>query len=67
MSFTFFPVLGTSLLERLMNLELYKTLNPNFITMLKLNFRSHRTILTLPNALFYDNQLEVPLIIGIKA
>lgn len=56
--------LGTSLLERLMNLELYRTLNPNFITMLKLNFRSHRTILTLPNALFYDNQLEA---VSVKA
>ncbi|XP_018580188.1 putative helicase mov-10-B.1 [Anoplophora glabripennis] len=50
--------LGVSLLERLMNLELYRTLNPNFITMLKQNFRSHRTILTLPNKLFYDDQLQ---------
>ncbi|KAJ8952961.1 hypothetical protein NQ318_006578 [Aromia moschata] len=49
--------LEKSLLERLMDRDLYQTGNSNFITMLKLNFRSHSTILKLPNELFYDNQL----------
>lgn len=45
-----------------MNLDLYRILDPNFIMMLKLNFRSHKTILTLPNKLFYDNQLKVSIL-----
>lgn len=51
--------LGISLLERLMNLPPYSTSDPNYITMLKLNFRSHSTILKLPNELFYNGQLQV--------
>jgi superfamily I DNA and/or RNA helicase len=35
-----------------------RTYDPNFITMLKLNFRSHPDILHIPNLLFYDNLLE---------
>ncbi|RZC39005.1 helicase mov-10-B.1 [Asbolus verrucosus] len=56
--------LGISLLERLMNYEVYKpdastkAYDSNFITMLKLNFRSHPNILLIPNQLFYDNNLE---------
>lgn len=51
--------LDKSLLERLMELELYKTNNPNFITMLKQNYRSHELILRLPNKFFYNNELIV--------
>jgi helicase MOV-10 len=56
--------LGRSLLARLMENEVYsldpqtRTYDPNFITMLKLNFRSHPDILHIPNLLFYDNLLE---------
>lgn len=50
--------LNISLLERLMDTEIYKSDNPNFITMLKLNFRAHPVVLQLPNELFYDNQLQ---------
>ncbi|KAG5889286.1 hypothetical protein JTB14_007047 [Gonioctena quinquepunctata] len=50
--------LGISLLERLMDLELYESKDPNYITMLRQNFRSHSTILKLPNQLFYDGQLQ---------
>ncbi|KAF2895534.1 hypothetical protein ILUMI_10639 [Ignelater luminosus] len=49
--------LGISLLERLMNTALYQSKDPNFITMLKLNFHSHPDILKLPNDMFYDGQL----------
>ncbi|KAJ8984692.1 hypothetical protein NQ317_004951 [Molorchus minor] len=49
--------LEKSLLERLMELDLYKSNDSNFITMLKQNYRSHSTILRLPNQLFYNNQL----------
>ncbi|KAJ8920488.1 hypothetical protein NQ315_005357 [Exocentrus adspersus] len=45
-------------LERLMDLELYSSLDPNYITMLKQNFRSHSSLLTLPNRLFYSNMLQ---------
>ncbi|CAG9818274.1 unnamed protein product [Phaedon cochleariae] len=50
--------LGISLLERLMDLDLYKTQDPNYITMLRQNFRSNSTILQLPNKLFYAGQLQ---------
>ncbi|CAH1967597.1 unnamed protein product [Acanthoscelides obtectus] len=50
--------LDFSLLERLMDRELYKSGDDNYITMLKKNFRSHETILRLPNEMFYSNQLE---------
>ncbi|KAK4883503.1 hypothetical protein RN001_006822 [Aquatica leii] len=50
--------LNVSLLERLMKLPLYTQNNSNFITTLKLNFRSHPVVLQLPNELFYDGQLR---------
>ncbi|KAF6019934.1 MOV10 [Bugula neritina] len=57
--------LGVSLLERLMNENLYKRdqttqeFNPNYVTKLLQNFRSHPDILKVPNQLFYDNELQV--------
>lgn len=50
---------GKSLLERLMDLDIYQGGHENYITMLKLNFRSHPLILQIPNKLFYDDQLLV--------
>ncbi|KAF5282831.1 hypothetical protein FQA39_LY17481 [Lamprigera yunnana] len=50
--------LDISLLERLMQLPLYMNDNPNFITTLKLNFRSHDTVLHIPNSLFYNGELQ---------
>jgi len=57
--------LGTSLLERLMNqCDLYKkdegrkVYNPAVLTKLVQNFRSHKTILALPNRNFYDMELQ---------
>ncbi|XP_048511780.1 putative helicase MOV-10 isoform X2 [Athalia rosae] len=56
-------LLGKSLLERLMKQCLpYKKdntgkYNPNYITKLRRNFRSHKSILHVPNKLFYDNEL----------
>ncbi|NXR61185.1 SDE3 helicase, partial [Rhadina sibilatrix] len=56
--------LGTSLLERLMlDNPLYKKssggYDPQFITKLLWNYRSHEAILKIPNELFYDNELKV--------
>ncbi|NXN00001.1 SDE3 helicase, partial [Sylvia borin] len=56
--------LGTSLLERLMlHNPLYKKssggYDPQFITKLLWNYRSHEAILRIPNELFYDNELKV--------
>ncbi|NWT59640.1 SDE3 helicase, partial [Erythrocercus mccallii] len=56
--------LGTSLLERLMlHNPLYKKssggYDPQFITKLLCNYRSHEAILRIPNELFYDNELKV--------
>ncbi|NWR09369.1 SDE3 helicase, partial [Paradoxornis webbianus] len=56
--------LGTSLLERLMlHNPLYKKssggYDPQFITKLLWNYRSHEAILRVPNELFYDNELKV--------
>ncbi|NXC08563.1 SDE3 helicase, partial [Orthonyx spaldingii] len=56
--------LGTSLLERLMlHNPLYKKssggYDPQFITKLLWNYRSHKAILKIPNELFYDNELKV--------
>ncbi|NXE92816.1 SDE3 helicase, partial [Menura novaehollandiae] len=56
--------LGTSLLERLMlHNPLYKKssggYNPQFITKLLWNYRSHKAILRIPNELFYDSELKV--------
>ncbi|KAM3962461.1 putative helicase mov-10-B.1 [Aphomia sociella] len=51
--------LGTSLMERLKQTydNIYEN-NPNFITMLKKNFRSDPDILKIPNNLFYDDYLQ---------
>ncbi|NWI78978.1 SDE3 helicase, partial [Dryoscopus gambensis] len=56
--------LGTSLLERLMlHNPLYTRssggYDPQFITKLLWNYRSHEAILRIPNELFYDNELKV--------
>ncbi|NWH79231.1 M10L1 helicase, partial [Piaya cayana] len=55
--------LGTSLLERLMlHNPLYKRssdgYDPQFVTKLLWNYRSHEAILRVPNELFYDNELK---------
>ncbi|KAM5180413.1 helicase MOV-10 [Mantella aurantiaca] len=55
--------LGMSLLERLMTQNpLYGkasgAYNSEFVTKLLLNYRSHPDILTIPNELFYDNELQ---------
>jgi len=56
--------LGKSLLERLMERDLYKkdsesgNYNVKFITKLKKNYRSHPDIINVSNKLFYDNELE---------
>ncbi|KFO09003.1 Putative helicase MOV-10, partial [Balearica regulorum gibbericeps] len=55
--------LGTSLLERLMlHNPLYKKssggYNPQFVTKLLWNYRSHEAILKIPNELFYDSELK---------
>ncbi|XP_051949735.1 putative helicase mov-10-B.2 isoform X2 [Xyrauchen texanus] len=54
--------LGVSLLERLMTQnELYRTDNmeydKRYVTKLLLNYRSHPSILQVPNELFYDGEL----------
>ncbi|KAE8623124.1 hypothetical protein XENTR_v10005508 [Xenopus tropicalis] len=56
--------LGISLLERLMTQnDLYRKVNdcydPKFVTKLLRNYRSHPSILKIPNELFYDNELKV--------
>ncbi|NWI65240.1 SDE3 helicase, partial [Todus mexicanus] len=56
--------LGTSLLERLMlHNPLYMKssggYNPQFVTKLLWNYRSHEAILRIPNELFYDGELKV--------
>ncbi|KAM6114446.1 LOW QUALITY PROTEIN: helicase MOV-10 [Phoenicopterus ruber ruber] len=55
--------LGISLLERLMlHNPLYKKssegYNPQFVTKLLWNYRSHEAILRIPNELFYDSELK---------
>uniref|UniRef100_A0A8C2R6P8 RNA helicase n=1 Tax=Capra hircus TaxID=9925 RepID=A0A8C2R6P8_CAPHI len=55
--------LGYSLLERLLTFNgLYKKgpdgYNPQFITKLLRNYRSHPTILDVPNRLYYDGELQ---------
>ncbi|XP_016078888.1 PREDICTED: putative helicase MOV-10 isoform X1 [Miniopterus natalensis] len=55
--------LGYSLLERLLTYNtLYKKgpdgYNPQFITKLLRNYRSHPTILDIPNKLYYDRELQ---------
>ncbi|NXT96031.1 SDE3 helicase, partial [Anhinga rufa] len=55
--------LGTSLLERLMlHNPLYERssgeYDPQFVTKLLWNYRSHEAILRVPNELFYDSELK---------
>ncbi|KFW74564.1 Putative helicase MOV-10, partial [Manacus vitellinus] len=55
--------LGTSLLERLMlHNPLYQKssegYDPQFVTKLLWNYRSHEAILKIPNELFYDSELK---------
>ncbi|XP_014371932.2 putative helicase mov-10-B.1 [Papilio machaon] len=51
--------LGVSLLQRLRTtFENFYSDDPNFITMLVKNFRSHPDILAIPNELFYENNLQ---------
>lgn len=48
-----------SFMEYLMSKTLYKPeYNPRFITCLTKNYRSHHSIIAVPNKLFYDNRLE---------
>lgn len=42
-----------------------KLYNDLFVSMLKLNFRSHPDILKIPNKLFYDGLLKVNFVAGI--
>jgi hypothetical protein len=58
-----------SLMERLMSKwKLYSkeskegSYNSKFITKLRLNFRSHKQILDLPNKMFYDGELIVSIL-----
>ncbi|XP_055326157.1 putative helicase mov-10-B.1, partial [Sitodiplosis mosellana] len=55
--------LKTSYMERLSKLPAYKSnsfgkYNPSFIVQLTKNYRSHHTILHIPNKLFYEGALE---------
>ncbi|XP_070766761.1 putative helicase mov-10-B.1 [Enoplosus armatus] len=55
--------MGVSLLERLMDINLYKShetqgFNNRFITKLLRNYRSHPAILKIPNELFYKGELQ---------
>ncbi|GMH65289.1 hypothetical protein TL16_g04160 [Triparma laevis f. inornata] len=50
--------LALSLLERLMALNIYTEGKYAIITKLKNNYRSHKALLDIPSALFYDNELE---------
>ncbi|XP_014214561.1 putative helicase mov-10-B.1 [Copidosoma floridanum] len=57
------PILGRSLLERLMDCEPYRKnenndYNPSFITKLVRNYRSHPDIIRVSNTLFYDDELR---------
>uniref|UniRef100_A0A3P8YF88 RNA helicase n=1 Tax=Esox lucius TaxID=8010 RepID=A0A3P8YF88_ESOLU len=57
--------LGVSLLERLMKVSLYQkeestgTFNNRYVTKLLRNYRSHPSILKVPNELFYEGELQV--------
>lgn len=46
-----------SILERMMEFPIYQN-NTNYLSMLKLNFRSHPDILSFSNKFFYDNHLK---------
>ncbi|XP_074536757.1 putative helicase mov-10-B.2 [Halichoeres trimaculatus] len=50
---------GLSLLERLMrDFDIYKRFNGYFVTKLLRNYRSHPSILKVPNELFYEGELQ---------
>ncbi|KAJ8676510.1 hypothetical protein QAD02_012297 [Eretmocerus hayati] len=56
------PILGQSILERLMKMEPYVKCNNNeydsrYITKLLQNYRSHPAIIRVSNELFYENEL----------
>lgn len=57
-----------SMLERLMSMPLYSKrfdtnqYDPNVLTKLVLNYRSHPSLLKVSNDLFYDGELKVSLI-----
>jgi helicase MOV-10 len=57
--------LGLSYLDRLMELPIYARQSGQYdatvLTKLTINHRSHPTLLEVPNKLFYDNELTVPL------
>ncbi|XP_056130391.1 putative helicase mov-10-B.2 [Lampris incognitus] len=55
--------MDVSLLERLMDIDLYKkdksgAFNNRFLTKLLKNYRSHSAILEIPNELFYERELQ---------
>jgi helicase MOV-10 len=56
--------LGLSYLDRLMELPIYARKSGQYdatvLTKLTINYRSHPTLLEVPNKLFYDNELTVP-------
>ncbi|CAD6208719.1 GSCOCG00003526001-RA-CDS [Cotesia congregata] len=55
------PLLGKSMLERLMGWSLYakqnNKYNPRYVTKLVQNYRCHEAILSVPNDLFYEGEL----------
>ncbi|KAL7306878.1 hypothetical protein TKK_0001038 [Trichogramma kaykai] len=58
------PILGRSMMDRLMSMEpyakqqqLHDTYDPRYITKLVRNYRSHPDIIKIPNELYYDNEL----------
>ncbi|KAG8038438.1 hypothetical protein G9C98_006134 [Cotesia typhae] len=55
------PLLGKSMLERLMSWSLYakqnNKYNPRYVTKLIQNYRCHEAILSVPNDLFYEGEL----------
>ncbi|KAL2712790.1 putative helicase MOV-10 [Vespula squamosa] len=56
------PLLGISMLERLMDCPVYKRdkenkYNSHYVTKLIRNYRSHKCILHVPNREFYENEL----------
>jgi hypothetical protein len=50
--------LGLSLLERLLSLEMYRNGEYGVVTMLENNYRSHKALLEITSALFYESKLR---------
>ena len=50
--------LGRSFLERLLDFEVYRSGDPNYVTMLLNNYRSHPAIVNVPSRLFYSGALR---------